>query len=139
VDVSWEEPTPNCTTSSSNNPGTSGSFPVGEYVRTYKYTINQGKPGSFEFQCHVNIAITGTWNILPLSLPPIQTELVENRFSTGYPPSPKLYICVEMTYCLNYVDNFVQILYTVVALRTYCYSEHLRTLCESHVESLCKI
>ena len=46
-----------------------------------------------------------------------------------YPPSPKLYICIEMTYCLNYVDNFVQILYTVVALRTYCYSEHLRTLC----------
>jgi hypothetical protein len=89
VDVSWEEPTPNCvTTSSPNNPGTSGSLSVGEYVRTYKYTINQGKPGSFEFQCQVNIAITGTWNILPLSLLN-QPVLVEKRFSTGYPLSPK--------------------------------------------------
>ena len=60
VDVNWEKPEPNCpVTSNTNNPGTSGSFPVGEHTMTYNFMYNGAERDPFTLECQVKIIVDG--------------------------------------------------------------------------------
>jgi hypothetical protein len=59
VDVNWAKPEPNCPVSNTNNPGTSGSFAVGEHTMRYNFMYNGGERDPFTLECQVKIVVDG--------------------------------------------------------------------------------